>query len=52
MAGWIPLATIAPGHGRPARAVLRAPSIADLFTPEEWGGTLPVATGRVVVSPS
>lgn len=36
MAGWIALGYIDPGHGRPLRRILRAPSIAELFTPGEW----------------
>lgn len=35
-AGWIPVAYIDPGHGRSRKRILRAPSIADLFTPAEW----------------
>lgn len=39
MAGWIHVATIAPGHGRPERCILKAPSISELFAPsEDWPG--------------
>lgn len=36
MAGWIHVRDLDPGHGRPARAIFRAPSISELFTPSEW----------------
>jgi hypothetical protein len=35
MAGWIHVTDLAPGHGRPPRAIFRAPSLSDLFTPAE-----------------